>query len=201
VAGYARAFGMDVLAWAREDSRAPAVSEGWTVAASKASFLASCDVVSLHMRLVPATRSIVTAADLALIKRAAILVNTSRAGPIEPGALVAALTRLRGFVGFSMPRPLSINGLVRKVCTTGVGGGGGCGNPRRWLWWQLELELLDQKPVLAPAGCNGASSSARPSVVGRRTSIIWTAANFSRALRAVSPGARARRRCSEICRQ
>jgi len=48
-------------------------------------------VVSLHMRLVSATRGIVTAADLQRMKPSALLVNTSRAGLIEPGALVAAL--------------------------------------------------------------------------------------------------------------
>ncbi|WP_267555546.1 D-2-hydroxyacid dehydrogenase family protein [Rhizobium rhizogenes] len=91
VAGYGRAFGMDVLVWAREASRDRAKSQGWAVAESKDAFFASCDVVSLHMRLVPATRGIVTGADLALMKPSAILVNTSRAPLIEPGALVAAL--------------------------------------------------------------------------------------------------------------
>ncbi len=91
VAGYGRAFGMDVLVWAREASRARAASDGWTVAADKAAFYASCDVVSLHMRLVPATRGIVTTGDLALMKPSALLANTSRAGLIEAGALVGAL--------------------------------------------------------------------------------------------------------------
>src|SRR5262249_33321960 len=53
--------------------------------------LAECDVLSLHMRLVPATRGIVTATDLGRMKPTALLVNTSRAGLIEPGALVVAL--------------------------------------------------------------------------------------------------------------
>lgn len=47
--------------------------------------------MTLHMRLVDTTRGIVTATDLALMKPTALLVNTSRAGLIEPGALVAAL--------------------------------------------------------------------------------------------------------------
>jgi D-3-phosphoglycerate dehydrogenase / 2-oxoglutarate reductase len=91
VAGYARAFGMDVLVWGREPSRARATDDGYAAAASKEEFFASCDVLTLHMRLVPATRGIVSAADLARMKRDALLVNTSRAGLIEPGALVAAL--------------------------------------------------------------------------------------------------------------
>jgi D-3-phosphoglycerate dehydrogenase / 2-oxoglutarate reductase len=95
VAGYARAFGMDVLVWARPASLDAARAEGHAVAASKAAFYAACDVVSLHMRLVPATRGIVTAADLALMKPAALFVNTSRAGLVEPGELVDALRRGR----------------------------------------------------------------------------------------------------------
>ncbi len=91
VAEYARAFGMRVLVWAREKTLAEARAEGVETAASKAAFFAECDVISLHMRLVPATRGIVTAADLALMKPTALLVNTSRAPLVEPGALVAAL--------------------------------------------------------------------------------------------------------------
>lgn len=91
VAGYGRAFGMEVLIWAREASRDRAREQGWSVADSKEAFLAACDVVSLHMRLVPATRGIVTAEDLARMKPSAILVNTSRAGLVAPGALLAAL--------------------------------------------------------------------------------------------------------------
>jgi D-3-phosphoglycerate dehydrogenase len=91
VAGYGRAFGMEVVVWAREASRARAVADGWAVAASKEAFFAGCDVVSLHLRLVDATRGIVTATDLARMKPTALLVNTSRAGLVEPGALAAAL--------------------------------------------------------------------------------------------------------------
>ena len=91
VAGYGRAFGMRVIVWAREATRARARADGWEVAASKEAFFAECDVLSLHMRLVDATRGIVTAADLARMKPSAILVNTSRAPLIAPGALVEAL--------------------------------------------------------------------------------------------------------------
>jgi D-3-phosphoglycerate dehydrogenase len=91
VAGYGRAFGMHVLVWAREAARARAMADGHATAPSKAAFYEQADIVSLHMRLVDATRGIVTAADFARMKPTALLVNTSRAPLIEPGALVAAL--------------------------------------------------------------------------------------------------------------
>jgi D-3-phosphoglycerate dehydrogenase len=91
VAGYARAFGMNVLVWAREESRERARKDGWDVAASKEAFFESCDIISLHMRLVDATRGIVAESDLRRMKPDALLVNTSRAGLIAPGALVSAL--------------------------------------------------------------------------------------------------------------
>src|SRR5207302_6250613 len=91
VAGYGKAFGMNVLAWGRENSVAQARADGFTVAASKEALFAASDVVSLHLRLIDATRGIVSAADLARMKPTALLVNTSRAGLIAPGALEAAL--------------------------------------------------------------------------------------------------------------
>jgi len=91
VAGYGKAFGMKVLVWSREDSRERARVDGYDIAASKEEFFERCDVLSLHMRLVPATRGIVTAGDLTRMKKTALIVNTSRAGLIAPGALVAAL--------------------------------------------------------------------------------------------------------------
>ena len=91
VAGYGQAFGMNVLVWAREGSLKQARSDGYTVAPSKEAFFSQCDVLSLHMRLVEATHGIVTEDDLALMKPTALLVNTSRAGLIEPGALITAL--------------------------------------------------------------------------------------------------------------
>ena len=63
------------------------------MAESREAFFAACDIISLHMRLVPATRGIVTADDLARMKKTALLVNTSRAGLIAPGVLAAALDR------------------------------------------------------------------------------------------------------------
>jgi D-3-phosphoglycerate dehydrogenase len=91
VAGYGKAFGMNVLVWARGGSLERARSDGYAVAPSKQAFFSECDVISLHMRLVEGTRGIVTADDLARMKPTALLVNTSRAPLIEPGALIAAL--------------------------------------------------------------------------------------------------------------
>ena len=91
VAGFGRAFGMNVLVWAREATLLRARAEGYATAADKAAFFEQCDVITLHMRLVDATRGIVTGADLARMKPTALIVNTSRASLIEPGALVEAL--------------------------------------------------------------------------------------------------------------
>jgi D-3-phosphoglycerate dehydrogenase len=91
VAGYARAFGMKVLVLAREASMAKARADGYETAPTRAAFFEQCDVISLHMRLVDATRGIVKADDLARMKPSAILVNTSRAGLISSGVLLDAL--------------------------------------------------------------------------------------------------------------
>jgi D-3-phosphoglycerate dehydrogenase len=91
VAGYGESFGMNVLVWAREGSMANARGDGRATARSKGAFFEECDVLSLHMRLVGATEGIVTAGDLARMKPDSVLVNTSRAALIEPGALVNAL--------------------------------------------------------------------------------------------------------------
>ena len=91
VAGYGKAFGMHVLVWAREASLERARADGHATAESKRAFFESCDVISLHMRLVNETRGIVTKNDLLAMKGSALLVNTSRAPLIEPEALVSAL--------------------------------------------------------------------------------------------------------------
>ncbi len=91
VAGYGAAFGMDVVVWGRDDSTARARADGFRVAPSREEFFGSSDVVSLHLRLVEATRGIVTPEDLARMESTALLVNTSRAGLIDPGVLESAL--------------------------------------------------------------------------------------------------------------
>lgn len=95
VAGYGRAFGMNVRVWGREASRAQALSDGLQVATTREEFFSQCDVVSLHLRLNDETRGIVRLEDLSAMKPNALLVNTSRAELIEPDALIAALNRGR----------------------------------------------------------------------------------------------------------
>jgi len=112
MARYAQAFDMPVLVWGREPSRAQALADGHRVAASKEAFFAEADVVTLHLRLNDATRGVVTASDLARMKPSALLLNTSRAELIEPGALLRVLQEGRpGFVAVDVfeqePLPVS----------------------------------------------------------------------------------------------
>jgi D-3-phosphoglycerate dehydrogenase len=95
VAGYAEAIGMNVQWWASEEGRARAIKDGQIVADSRATFFATSDVVSLHVRLKPATRGIISAQDLADMAPRSLLVNTSRSGLIAPGALEAEITKGR----------------------------------------------------------------------------------------------------------
>ena len=95
VAGYGRAFGMKVVVWGSEAARARASSDGLLVADSRESFFETADVLSLHLRLVPETKQIVTLQDLSRMKPTALLVNTSRAELIEPDALITSLNRGR----------------------------------------------------------------------------------------------------------
>jgi D-3-phosphoglycerate dehydrogenase len=95
LAGYAKAFGMQVVVWGREPSREKARADGLGVAESREAFFAECDVVSLHLRLNDETYGIVKLEDLSRMKPTALLINTSRAELIEPDALIAALNRGR----------------------------------------------------------------------------------------------------------
>ncbi|WP_158932776.1 D-2-hydroxyacid dehydrogenase family protein [Acidisphaera sp. S103] len=129
VAGYGRAFGMNVLVWSNETSLERARRDGYTAAASKQAFFEDSDVLSLHLRLFPPTRGIVTATDLAQMKPTAILVNTSRAGLIEEGALERALRNGRpGMAAIDVyEREPVTNGnhplltMDRVICTPHIG--------------------------------------------------------------------------------
>ena len=129
VAGYGMAFGMKVLVWARQASCDRARADGYATAPSKEAFFEECDVLSLHMRLVEATRGIVTTSELARMKATALLVNTSRAGLIESGALIRALEHGRpGMAAVDVfeqePLPDGNHPLLRMsnvVCTPHIG--------------------------------------------------------------------------------
>ena len=95
VAGYGRAFGMDVVVWGSDASRERARNDGFQVANSRAEFFEQSDVLTLHLRLNDGTRGMVTLEDLSRMKPASVLVNTSRAELIETDALIAALNRGR----------------------------------------------------------------------------------------------------------
>lgn len=95
VAGYGRAFGMRVLVWGSEGSRAAAVADGHEAAPTREALFEQSDVLSVHLRLHDATRGIVTLEDLSRMKPTALFVNTSRAELLEENALVSALNRGR----------------------------------------------------------------------------------------------------------
>jgi D-3-phosphoglycerate dehydrogenase len=128
VAGYGRSFGMRVVVWGSEASRARALADGYDVATSKAGFFESVDVLSLHLRLNKTTAACVTHSDLACMKPTALLVNTSRAELIEPEALLAGLNRGRPGMGavdvFESEPILQGHALLRLencICTPHIG--------------------------------------------------------------------------------
>jgi D-3-phosphoglycerate dehydrogenase len=127
MAGYGRAFGMHVLVWGREGTLTRARADGFEAADSKGALFGRSDVLSLHLKLVEETRGIVTAADLAQMKRSALLVNTSRADLIEHAALEEALRAGRpGYAAVDVyeSEPLSDHPLLHMenvICTPHLG--------------------------------------------------------------------------------
>lgn len=95
VAGYARAFGMKVVWWSSEEGRARAQADGETIASSREAFFADSDFVSVHVRLKPTTRGLITASDLLAMKPSASFINTARSGVVEDGALAQVLAQGR----------------------------------------------------------------------------------------------------------
>jgi len=95
VATYAKALGVKVQYWGSEQGRARALEQGETVPESREAFFKTSDIVSLHVRLKPETRGIITADDLSQMSARSLLVNTSRSGLIAPGALETEITKGR----------------------------------------------------------------------------------------------------------
>ena len=128
IAGYGRAFGMNVRIWGREGSRARALADGYQVASSRHEFFEQCDIVSVHLRLNDETRGLITLDDLSRMKPTALFVNTSRAELVEADALIAALNRGRPGMGavdvFEAEPPLQGHALLRLencICTPHIG--------------------------------------------------------------------------------
>ena len=95
VAGYGRAFGMQVLIWGSDNSMEKAVQDGHTIALSREAFFEASDVLTIHLRLSDTTRHVIDQADLGRMKPTALLVNTSRAELIDTNTLIGALNRGR----------------------------------------------------------------------------------------------------------
>ncbi|MGI4862257.1 MAG: D-2-hydroxyacid dehydrogenase family protein [Janthinobacterium lividum] len=128
VAGYGRAFGMNVLVWGREQSQSAARAHGYEVAASCADLFERSDVLTVHLRLAENTQGIITIADLARMKPDALFVNTSRAELVEENGLISALNRGRpGMVAvdvFETEPILQGHSLLRMenaICTPHIG--------------------------------------------------------------------------------
>jgi D-3-phosphoglycerate dehydrogenase len=120
VAGYAKAFGMQVMVWGSDKSRAAAAADGLIAAPTREAFFEQVDVVTLHVRLNDATRGLVKADDLARMKRDALFVNTSRAELVEEGALEAALRKGRpGYAALDAftSEPLAADAPILKIPT------------------------------------------------------------------------------------
>ena len=165
VAGYGRAFGMDVLVWSRPPSLEQARADGFATAPDQRAFFAASDVVSLHVRLVADTRGIVGATDLASMKPDALLVNTSRAGLIEPGDLAAALRAGRpgmAAVDVFETEPVldtddPLLGMDNVVCTPHIG------YVTREEW---ELQFADVFDQIVSFGAGAPTNVVNPEVLG-----------------------------------
>lgn len=92
VARIGKAFGMNVVAWSQNLAPERCAELGVELV-SKADLLRRSDVVTIHLILSDRTRGLLKAADLALMKPSAILINTSRGPIVEEKALIDALER------------------------------------------------------------------------------------------------------------
>jgi len=128
VAGYGKAFGMNVLIFGREHSQHAAREDGYNVAESREALFEQSDVLTLHLRMHDDTRGIVKQEDLMRTKPTALFVNTSRAELLEENALLNALHHNRpGMVAIDVYESEPIlqgYGLLRMenvICTPHIG--------------------------------------------------------------------------------
>jgi D-3-phosphoglycerate dehydrogenase len=167
VAAAGQGMGMTVLVWGREGSLAGAREAGYQAAASREDFFERSDVLSLHVRLGPDTKGIVGPDDLARMKATALLVNTSRAELIRPGALVEALGRGRpGYAAVDVYEEEPVMGgdhpLLRMpnvLCTPHLG----------WAEWDnFELYFREAFEQIVAYAKGGKLRLANPEVEARR---------------------------------
>jgi D-3-phosphoglycerate dehydrogenase / 2-oxoglutarate reductase len=128
VAGYGKAFGMNVLVYGREHSQQTAREHGFAVAESREALFEQSDVLTVHLRLSDETRAIVRQDDLMRMKPTALFVNTSRAELLEDNALLNSLHHNRpGMVAVDVYESEPIlqgYGLLRMenvICTPHIG--------------------------------------------------------------------------------
>jgi D-3-phosphoglycerate dehydrogenase / 2-oxoglutarate reductase len=116
VAGVGKAFGARVVCWGRAGSTGRARNAGFEVAGSREDFFREADVLCLHLPLNQETRGIVTHDDLGRMKATALIVNTSRAGLVAEGALVAALKAGRpGFAAVDVYEQEPVTGVNHEL--------------------------------------------------------------------------------------
>jgi phosphoglycerate dehydrogenase-like enzyme len=117
VAKYGLAFGMNVIAWSPNltDERTAAVG---VRRVSKEALFKESDAISIHMVLNAKTKDIVAAADLALMKSTAYLINTSRGPLVNEQALIGAL-QAKKIAGAGLDvfwsEPLAKDHVLRKL--------------------------------------------------------------------------------------
>jgi D-3-phosphoglycerate dehydrogenase len=120
VAGYGKAFGMQVLVWGRSGSLERAAAAGYACAGSREALFAAADVLTVHLRLAPETRALIKPADFSGMKPGAVFVNTSRAELVEPGALEAALAAGRpGFAAVDVYEDEPVQGASHPLLALG----------------------------------------------------------------------------------
>jgi phosphoglycerate dehydrogenase-like enzyme len=127
MATFGRMLGMDILAWS-ENLTAEIAAERGATRVSKDDLLRRSDVVTIHTKLSPRTRGLLGAAELALMKRGAFLINTSRGPIVESEALIAHLQagRIAGaaldvFDHEPLPASHALRSLENVILTPHVG--------------------------------------------------------------------------------
>ena len=93
VAGYGKAFGMNVIAWSQNLTAEKCAEHGVEKAASLDDLLTRSDVVTMHIILSERSRGMIGAAQLAKMKRSAFLINTSRGPIVDEKALIEAVEK------------------------------------------------------------------------------------------------------------